>query len=163
MFRGGHIDLKKIAHGIVTNPLIIGAFLGLLFLIFNIKLPAFIVSSIKDLSKIATPLSLLLLGASFSFSDIKKYIKETAIVVFGKLIVLPCVFLSIAYFLGFRGITLLSLMVMFSAPTAVSSFQMAKQMGGDGDLASQIVVFTSSLSIVTVFAWIFILKQLALI
>lgn len=52
MFRGGHIDLKKIAHGIVTNPLIIGAFLGLLFLIFNIKLPAFIVSSIKDLSKL---------------------------------------------------------------------------------------------------------------
>ncbi len=163
IFRGGRIDLKNITRGIITNPLIIGAFLGLIFLILNIKLPTFIVAGIKDLSKIATPLSLVLLGASFSFSDIKKYIKETAIVVFGKLVALPCVFLSIAYLLGFRGIALLSLMVMFSAPTAVSSFQMAKQMGGDSDLASQIVVFTSSLSIVTVFTWIFILKQFALI
>lgn len=41
-------------------------------------------------------------------------------------------------------------MVMFAAPTAVSSFQMTKQMDGDADLASQIVVFTSALSVVTV-------------
>ena len=54
-------------------------------------------------------------------------------------------------------------MIMLASPTAVSSFQMAKEMGGDGDLASQIVVFTSAFSIVTVFFWIFALKQLALI
>ena len=54
-------------------------------------------------------------------------------------------------------------MIMFAAPTAVSSFQMAKQMDGDGDLAGQIVVFTSAFSIVTVFGWIFLLKQFALI
>jgi len=54
-------------------------------------------------------------------------------------------------------------MIMFAAPTAVSSFQMAKQMDGDADLAGQIVVFTSAFSIVTVFGWIFLLKQFALI
>ena len=54
-------------------------------------------------------------------------------------------------------------MIMFASPTAVSSFQMAMQMDGDSDLASQIVVFTSAFSIVTVFSWIFVLKQLSLI
>ena len=54
-------------------------------------------------------------------------------------------------------------MIMFASPTAVSSFQMAKQMDADSDLASQIVVFTSAFSIVTVFTWIFVLKQFALI
>ena len=162
-FRGGKVNVKKVAHGIVTNPLIIGSFLGLSMLVIGIKLPTFLEVTIKDVSKIATPLSLILLGASFSFSNVKKYLKETIITVIGKLIIVPLVFLAISYAVGFRGISLLSLMIMFAAPTAVSSFQMAKQMDGDADLAGQIVVFTSAFSIVTVFAWIFVLKQLALI
>ena len=162
-FRGGKVNVKKVTHGIVTNPLIIGSFLGLSMLVIGIKLPTFLEVTIKDVSKIATPLSLILLGASFSFSNVKKYLKETIITVIGKLIIVPLVFLAISYAVGFRGISLLSLMIMFAAPTAVSSFQMAKQMDGDADLAGQIVVFTSAFSIVTVFAWIFVLKQLALI
>lgn len=162
-FRGGNLSVKKIIHGIVTNPLIIGAFLGLLLLIFNIKLPVFIVSTIRDISKMATPLSLTLLGASFSFSNIKKYLKETIIVVLGKLVISPLIFIAIAYYCGFRDVALLSLMIMFASPTAISSFQMAIQMDGDSELAGQIVVFTSAFSIVTVFAWIFALKQFALI
>ena len=129
----------------------------------GIKLPTFIEATIKDVSKIATPLSLILLGASFSFSNVKKYLKETIIAAVGKLVLVPLVFLAISYAFGFRDISLLSLMIMFAAPTAVSSFQMAKQMDGDGDLAGQIVVFTSAFSIVTVFGWIFLLKQFSLI
>lgn len=162
-FRGGNINVRKIIHGIATNPLIIGAFLGLLLLILNIKLPVFIVSTIKDISKMATPLSLTLLGASFSFSNIRKHLRETIIVVIGKLIITPLIFILISYYCGFRGVALLSLMIMFASPTAISSFQMAIQMDGDSDLASQIVVFTSAFSTVTVFCWIFILKELALI
>ena len=52
---------------------------------------------------------------------------------------------------------------MFAAPGAVSSFTMAEQMGADGDLAGQIVVFTSLFSIITMFFWIFINKQLGYI
>ena len=162
-FRGGCIDIKKIIYGIVTNPLIIGSLLALILLLLNINLPTFIISTIKDVSKIATPLSLILLGASFSFSNIKKYLRETLIVVIGKLIVMPVLIVFCAYYVGFRDISLLTLMIMSASPTAISSFQMAKEMGGDGDLASQIVVFTSAFSIVTVFLWIFALKQLALI
>ncbi|MEW9078520.1 hypothetical protein [Terrisporobacter glycolicus] len=51
--------------GIFTNPLIIGDFLGLLLLILNIKLPIFIVNTIKDISKMAISLSLTLLRAGF--------------------------------------------------------------------------------------------------
>lgn len=162
-FRGGCIDIKKIIYGIVTNPLIIGSLLALILLLLNINLPTFIISTIKDVSKIATPLSLILLGASFSFSNIKKYLRETLIVVVGKLIAMPVLIVFCAYYVGFRDISLLTLMIMSASPTAISSFQMAKEMGGDGDLASQIVVFTSAFSIVTVFLWIFALKQLALI
>ena len=71
--------------------------------------------------------------------------------------------LPICIMFGYRGIELSTLMIIFAAPTSVSSFTMAQQMESDSDLAGQIVVFTSGFCVVTVFMWIFILKQAHLI
>ena len=162
-FRGGKPDFRKISIGIIKNPLIIASCLGILTLLLKIKIPTAIEKTISDVSKIATPLSLILLGASFKFDNIKKYLKQTTIAVVGKTILTPCIILPICIMFGYRGVELSTLMIIFAAPTAISSFTMAQQMDSDSDLAGQIVVFTSSFCVVTVFMWIFILKQSHLI
>ncbi|MGL5330910.1 MAG: AEC family transporter [Peptostreptococcaceae bacterium] len=163
IFRDGNIDVKKIIQGIISNPLIIAAAIAVTLVLFDIKLPVFVEKSISDISKIGTPLSLMLLGGSFSFSHVSSYIKDTILVVTGKLVLVPLVFLPISVSLGFRGIELLTLLLIFAAPTAVSSFQMAKEMDGDSILAEQSIVFSCLFCIPTVFVWILVLKQLALI
>lgn len=162
-FRGGKPDFRKISIGIIKNPLIIASCLGVLTLLLKIKIPTAIEKTISDVSKIATPLSLILLGASFKFDNIKKYLKQTTIAVVGKTILTPCIILPICIMFGYRGVELSTLMIIFAAPTAISSFTMAQQMDSDSDLAGQIVVFTSAFCVVTVFMWIFILKQSHLI
>lgn len=162
-FRGGKPDFRKISIGIIKNPLIIASCLGILTLLLKIKIPTAIEKTISDISKIATPLSLILLGASFKFDNIKKYLKQTTIAVVGKTILTPCIILPICIMFGYRGVELSTLMIIFAAPTAISSFTMAQQMDSDSDLAGQIVVFTSAFCVVTVFMWIFILKQSHLI
>ena len=162
-FRGGKPDFRKISIGIIKNPLIIASCLGVLTLLLKIKIPTAIEKTISDVSKIATPLSLILLGASFKFDNIKKYIKQTTIAVVGKTILTPCIILPICIMFGYRGVELSTLMIIFAAPTAISSFTMAQQMDSDSDLAGQIVVFTSAFCVVTVFMWIFVLKQSHLI
>lgn len=163
LFRDGEINLKKILKGIITNPLIIASAIGILFVTLNITLPTFIEKSVSDIAKIATPLSLILLGGSFSFSHIKEYLNHTIIIVFNKLIFVPLIFIPIAIKLGFRGIELLTILLIFAAPVAVSTFQMSKQMDGDSTLAEQSIVFTCLFCIPTVFLWILTLKQLSLI
>ncbi len=163
LFRDGEINLKKILKGIITNPLIIASAIGILFVTLNITLPKFIEKSVSDIAKIATPLSLILLGGSFSFSHIKEYLNHTIIIVFNKLIFVPLIFIPIAIKLGFRGIELLTILLIFAAPVAVSTFQMSKQMDGDSILAEQSIVFTCLFCIPTVFLWILTLKQLLLI
>ena len=163
IFRGGKIDYRKILNGIITNPLIIASAIGLTFIGFGIKLPHSIEKTVSDISKIATPLSLILLGGSFEFSEVKKHFNQMIIGVFSKLILVPCIFMPISIYAGFRDVELLCLMIIFAAPTAVSSFTMAQQMDADSELAAQIVVFSSAFCILTVFIWIFILKQLFLI
>lgn len=162
-FRGGKPDFRKISIGIIKNPLIIASCLGILTLLLKIKIPTAIEKTISDVSKIATPLSLILLGASFKFGNIKKYLKQTTIAVVGKTILTPCIILPICIMFGYRGVELSTLMIIFAAPTAISSFTMAQQMDSDSDLAGQIVVFTSAFYVVTVFMLIFILKQSHLI
>lgn len=163
LFKDGEINLKKILKGIITNPLIIASAIGILFVTLNITLPKFIEKSVSDIAKIATPLSLILLGGSFSFSHIKEYLNHTIIIVFNKLIFVSLIFIPIAIKLGFRGIELLTILLIFAAPVAVSTFQMSKQMDGDSILAEQSIVFTCLFCIPTVFLWILTLKQLSLI
>lgn len=163
IYRGGNINFKKIIKGIITNPLIIASIIGLFFIYFKIKLPTPIEKTINDISKIATPLAFILLGSSFTFSAFSLYIKQLSITILGKLIIVPGIVLYIAALLGFRNIELTCLLSVFASPTAVSSYTMAEQMDGDSILAGQIVVLTSIISIITVFLWIFILKQFHLI
>ena len=75
----------------------------------------------------------------------------------------PVVFLSIAIALGYRGPELGALLALYASPTAVTSFTMAEHMGGDGELAGQIVTVGSMLSLATIFAAIVILENLGML
>lgn len=161
-FRGGNVKIGKLVKDIVTNPLIIGCALGAVFLLLGIQLPDFLESAVSDAASIASPLAIVALGAGFNFSSIKGSIKELTITVLARLLIVPALAITAAVLLGFRGEALVCLMVVFGAPTAVSSFSMAQQMGGDEDLAAQVVVFSSSLCLFTLFGWIFLLSSLQL-
>ncbi|MEG1001429.1 MAG: AEC family transporter [Cellulosilyticaceae bacterium] len=163
MYRGGKVSTKKILKGVVTNPLIIGSVLGILLLVLNIKLPSSIEKTISDVSKIATPLSLIVLGGYFTFSTVKGHLKQLLVTLIGRLILLPCLFIPLSIAMGFRDVELVTLIVLFGAPTAVSSFTMAQQMNGDSELAGHVVVFGSALAVITIFVWIFVTKQLGYI
>ncbi len=159
-FRGGKPSIRKMIKGIVTNPLIISCVLGVIFYLLKIELPYAVDKTVVDLGRVATPLSLVVLGGEFAFSNVRKYAKQLSITVIGRLVVTPLIFVTLGVLMGFRNEMLVPILIMFGAPTAVSSFTMAQQMDGDSELAGQIVVFTSAGAILTIFLWIFGLKQL---
>ena len=55
------------------------------------------------------------------------------------------------------------LLMIFGAPVAASSYPMAVNMGGDGELAGQLVFVSTALSLLTIFTFIFTLSQLGLL
>lgn len=161
-FRDGKVRLGSLLKGILTNPLVIGCAIGALFLALDLRLPSVVENAVSDLSGIASPLAMVVLGASFTFLSVKGHLKEIVITVSAKLIVIPLIMLSAAALLGFRGEALACIMVAFGAPVAVSSFAMAQQMGGDEKLAAQLVVISSALCLLTLFGWIFLLSYVGL-
>lgn len=159
--RGGKIRPLGVLWGILKNPLIIACALGVLFLFLPFQMPAIVTGVLEDLAALATPLALLALGGLFQFSKVKNGLRQLAFVVFLKLVLIPVLFIGAALLFGFRGAELIAVVAVFAAPTAVSSFPMAQEQGGDGELAGQIVLFTTAFSILTLFGILFVLRYFA--
>ncbi|EHL17966.1 hypothetical protein HMPREF9628_00564 [Peptoanaerobacter stomatis] len=160
---GRNTDLKNVLKEIVKNPLIIASILAIILSLLNVKMPQFVDKIILDLAKIGGVLPMIMLGSMLDFKKISSNIRNIFIGVFGRLILMPLIFLTIAIALGFSSEKIVALIAMYCAPTAVSSALMAEQMGCDYELAAQIIIFTTVISCFTIFLWVFTLDFLKFI
>lgn len=178
------IDLKSILKGIVTNPLIIGVVLGLLCLglrqlqmnifgklIFSLQRDtAFLYTVLDNIKSITSPLALILLGGQFQFSAVNGMFKEILVGTVWRTILAPVIGIGLAVILS-KYTPILScgvseypaLISVFGSPVAVSSAIMASGMKNDGQLATQLVVWTSILSILTLFITICLMMSTGLL
>jgi predicted permease len=119
-----------------------------------LRIPVLFEKFLAEIASIATPVALIILGGSVTYSSVKHNMRHLVLGVANRLIIVPAIGLGISILLGFRGLELILLLSLFASPAAVSSYTMAQQMDGDAELAGQLVVFTTTLSLVTLFFWI---------
>lgn len=163
MFRGGRVDPVGMLKKIVKNPLIDGAAVGIFFLLTGWQLPTVLEKAAGNLAAAGTPMALVLLGASLDFRRVGRWNRNLAFCVVGRVILLPALALAAAIPMGFRGVPLLGILLAFGCPVSVSSFTMAAEMGGDAELAGQIVLMSTAVSCITLFLFIFGLKSFGLL
>ena len=156
-------DWKKIILDIIKNPLIISSVLGIIFSLLGIRLPTAVDTTVQDLAKLSTPIAFMILGGDLDFSKVKGNLKTAFVVLTIKLVILPLIMIPMVVMMGYRDADLLSGVLAYQTPVAVSSYIMAQQAGADGQLAGQLVVFSSVLSIFTLFVTILILRTMGLL
>lgn len=152
------ISLKSILKDIVTNPLIIGCFFGLIGGISHLRFPQFVEIPLDQLGKTAAPLALFVLGGEFKFRSLKNNLFKVIVATNCRLLIVPVICLYVFVLLGFRNVDLAVLLSIFATPTAMASYIMAKNMGNDGELSAQIVVLTTAVSSITIFFIIYFLR-----
>lgn len=154
---------QRTAKGIVTNPIIIGIFIGLIWSLLKVPIPKFVGTMVDNIGGLATPLGLISMGATFEFKKALENIKPALAASFIKLMVLVAIFMPLAVKIGFRGEQIIAILVMLGSATTISCFIMAKNMGHEGTLTSSIVMMTTFLCSFSLTFWLFILKTFALI
>ena len=112
----GRVSGKKLACGIVTNPLIIASALALVLLFLGIRLPAMVVDVVATMSRVATPLAFTMLGATLSLEGLHRNRRVLVWTCLARMVLLPAVALTAAVALGFREVELTALMVFFRRP-----------------------------------------------
>ena len=163
MNRGSKIDPKRLLRGIVITPFVIGAAVGLLLVLLGIRLPLLIEKPVLSIANAATPLALILMGASLNFSNFKHSIRNLSISVICRLVINPAVLIAAAIALGFRGVELCAVLVVFAVPVSVNSYTLSMQLDGDTELAGSIVLVSTALSCFTLCGWVWLLKSFGLL
>lgn len=169
--KGKH-SIRRVLLSIIKNPMIIGAFFGMVCLavrelqvrvfgevVFSIKdHTPFLYTAVNNLKTVASPLALVVLGAQFKFSAVKGMFRQIAVGTLWRIVLAPVLCVGGAMLLS-TCTDLLScgvneyptLIALFGSPAAVSTAVMAGEMGNDEQLATQIVVWTSLGSVLTIF------------
>ena len=155
--------LKKTLYGIVTNPIILGIAIGLLWSLLRIPQPKIFQTIVTNISALATPLGLMSMGATFEFKKAIGDIKPALVAAFIKLFALAAIFLPIAVALGFTGEQIVTILVMLGSATTVSCYIMAKSMGHEGTLSSSVIMLTTFGCSFSLTLWLFILRSLGVI
>lgn len=150
---------QRLLRDIAQNPLIIAIVVALLAKQVGLVLPEILLQTGDYLASITLPLALLCIGASLDFS----LLRRSSVAAFGasgfKLMIVPGILLAFGWLLGLPPQSMGVLFLMAAAPTATVSFIMARAMGGNSQLAANIVALSTLLSVVTASIGLALLKS----
>ena len=153
----------KTIKGILTNPILIGIVVGILWSLLHLPMPTMLDKTVTSIGNVATPLGLMAMGATFNYKEALGDLKPALCASFIKLFGFCAMFLPLAIYLGFQGEQLIAILVMLGSATTVSCFVMAKSMGHTGILTSTVVMLTTIFSGFSITMWLYILKGMGLL
>ena len=159
-FYAGHesLSFKQVFINILKNPLIVAIALAVSVSAIHIPVPRIILSAGEYLGSLALPLALLGTGAGMNLKAIRASSLMTILAVVIKTALIPLAVTLAAIMLGFEGVVLGALFLMFVSPTATASFIMVKSMGGNDALAANLIMVTTLASIFTSSIGLFMLR-----
>lgn len=160
---GAKLDGWSLFRGVLSNPLIVAILLALPFAYWQISLPDVVMRSIDYLAAMTLPLALICIGGSLSVQALKQTQWLSWVAVIIKLLLMPGIIAVLAFLVGFRGVELGCLILMFGSPTAAASFVMVRSIGGNHELAANIIALTTLISLFSISIAIYLLKVFALI
>lgn len=159
-YHSDKVNVGEFILKVVTNPMIIATILGFLMRVIHYIPQGMIFESLNMLSKLATPLALILIGGSLDFKVTKEDRKIIYLSAVYKDILMPLIIMPAAILLGFNREELVVTYVFFAVPPAINTFLYAKKMGSDYKLTSQILATAFALSMFTFTLGIGIFKHL---
>ena len=160
---GEKLSIKKLLKDVFANSYIIATIAA--FILMLLKCPQFptaIHKTITSLGSVCTPLAVVALGANLDFDAIKDKRRLLRVTNIFRLIVFPLIGTIVCILMGLRGEKLAVLYTLYACPAATLLFTVSQEMGGDTDLATEIVAVGTAFSMVTMTIGIYILKSIGM-
>jgi hypothetical protein len=151
-------DKKTLVKKVATHPCILAVVIGLVIMIGQIELPAFLTLTIKNVAAGNTFLAMALIGLILSEVNVREMVdKETLYYSFVRLILIPLLVLIACRLAHLDSLVIGVCVVLSAMPAASVTAAMATKYEKDEIFATKCVVLSTILSMVTVPAWCMIL------
>lgn len=131
--------LRKISGDLMRNPILLGIAAGFLANALDFKHIPVLHEVTRLLGSATLPVVLLCIGASLRLDHLKNSASALWLSSLGKFLVYPLVLLLAVKITGLSADIAIILLFFAAAPTAASSFALARQMGGDHQLMATLI------------------------
>ena len=140
-------SLKK-----VFSPPLMGFLLGLVLVMLQIKLPAFLASDLQYLGNLTTPLSMIFIGLSVSHVGVKQLVlgKDQLLILLGRFLVAPLLMASIVYWVPLPSLMKQVFIIQSAMPVMTNAPVVARLYGADSDYAAVMVTETTLATMVVI-------------
>ncbi|MBE6052329.1 MAG: AEC family transporter [Clostridium sartagoforme] len=141
-------NIKKV----LLNPAIIAVYLGIPMMLFNIKLPSFLLDTAKTVGDMTAPISMIIVGSILSKVKIKDVFKEFSIY-YGsliKLVIIPLGLLIIKKLLNDNSTIINTIIIIQAMPAAAMTSIFAADFNKEKEYSAIVVFITTLLSIITI-------------
>ena len=144
-------DLKTSLKKVFSPPLM-GFLLGLVLVMLQIKLPAFLASDLQYLGNLTTPLSMIFIGLSVSHVGVKQLVlgKEQLLILLGRFLVAPLLMASIVYWVPLPSLMKQVFIIQSAMPVMTNAPVVARLYGADSDYAAIMVTETTLATMVMI-------------
>ena len=129
-------------------PLLWAILLGVSLRLLSIAIPWQLDQGIQQLGAAAIPIALILLGIQLSETTFRPGIKEIILAI-ARLLIAPAIAYGIGRGLQLETLSLQVLVLQSAMPTAVNSFVIVSEFGGDKDLVARAIVTSTLMSFIT--------------
>ena len=144
-------DLKTSLKKVFSPPLM-GFLLGLVLVMLQIKLPAFLASDLQYLGNLTTPLSMIFIGLSVSHVGVKQLVlgKDQLLILLGRFLVAPLLMATIVSWLPLPSLMKQVFIIQSAMPVMTNAPVVARLYGADSDYAAVMVTETTLATMVVI-------------
>lgn len=144
-------DLKTSLKKVFSPPLM-GFLLGIVLVMLQIKLPAFLASDLQYLGNLTTPLSMILIGLSVSHVGVKQLVlgKDQLLILLGRFLVAPLLMATIVYWVPLPSLMKQVFIIQSAMPVMTNAPVVARLYGADSDYAAVMVTETTLATMVVI-------------
>ena len=144
-------DLKTSLKKVFSPPLM-GFLLGLVLVMLQIKLPAFLASDLQYLGNLTTPLSMIFIGLSVSHVGVKQLVlrKDQLLILLGRFLVAPLLMATIVYWVPLPSLMKQVFIIQSAMPVMTNAPVVASLYGADSDYAAVMVTETTLATMVVI-------------
>lgn len=147
---GGKTGIGHLLSRLAKNPFIVATLAAVTLNLSGVVIPTTIEGTLGLFAGAGLPLALMTAGAGLRLAHVGRHINGLAVASAGKLVAMPLLAWAIASVLGLNELAIATLVLFHSQPTAITSYVLARQMGGDHELMATILTVQTMLAIVTI-------------
>lgn len=145
---------KEVIKKVMTHPCIVAIYIGLFLMFTQLPLPSFLQITLEGLGDCSTALSMILIGTILSEVDFKKMLNKTLLSYTAlRLVIIPFIVLICCRVAGVDKLIAGISVLLAAMPAASTTAMLAKKYDGDYIFATECVVFTTLLTLVTIPVW----------